>query len=273
MDAIAQLLESARPTATVWVFAFSFMTALELLAPRSAVSIGARLHGVLFWAFWLPATAISFAAFHLLWNAIGIPPLVRLPLSLNWTGAFAVVLAPIAGAIVGDFFFYWFHRGQHAWFWRYHAVHHSIRDLSTVNSFHHVSEGAIQALLYLVPTSLIVADTGPVIPAMTALIFFQASLIHSSTAVHLGPLRELFVDNQFHRIHHSLQTEHFDKNFSAFTTLWDRLFGTAWFPATDEWPDTGLAEIDQPRSVRAWLTLPFRFGREPAVVEAVPARG
>jgi len=43
--------------------------------------------------------------------------------------------------------------------------------------------------------------------------------------------------------------------------LWDRLFGTAWLPARNEWPATGLAEIDQPRSLWGWIDLPVRFGR------------
>ncbi|WP_141395864.1 hypothetical protein [Sphingomonas spermidinifaciens] len=45
----------------------------------------------------------------------------------------------------------------------------------------------------------------------------------------------------------------------AFTPLWDRLFGTAWMPREGEWPDTGIAELDQPRTVGDWLSLPFRF--------------
>ena len=43
--------------------------------------------------------------------------------------------------------------------------------------------------------------------------------------------------------------------------MWDRLFGTAWLPARNEWPATGLAEIDQPRSLWGWIDLPVRFGR------------
>lgn len=267
------IAESARPTVIGMAFGFAFMTALELLLPREDKRIGGRVYGLIFWILWVPATAVSFALFRELWYWLGIPPLIVLPLTFTWAGAFAAaILAPLAGAFVGDFFFYWFHRGQHAWFWRFHAVHHSIRDLSAVNAYHHISEGAIQALLYLLPASLIVADTGPAIPFMTVLIYFQASFIHSPAAIHLGPLRAILVDNRFHRIHHSLEERHFDRNFGAFTTFWDRLFGTAYFPAKHEWPAVGLHEIGQPRNVREWLSLPWRFGREeerPAV-EAPP---
>ena len=269
MEHFAHLLDSARPTAIGMMFGFSFMTALELLLPRGQVSLKSRLYGLIYWIIWIPVTAVSFALFHLLWAALGIPPLIVLPLTFSWAGVFAAaILAPLAGAFVGDFFFYWFHRGQHAFFWRFHAVHHSIREMSAINAYHHASEGAIQALLYLLPASLIVADTGPAVPLMSVLIYFQASFIHSPASVHLGPLRAVLVDNRFHRIHHSLQEEHFDRNFGAFTTLWDRLFRTAWWPDKAEWPDVGLAEIDQPRSVREWLTLPWRFGRDAAAKPA-----
>lgn len=272
MEHFAALIESARPTAIGMAFGFSFMTALELLRPRSEVSLKSRALGILFWTLWVPVTAICFAGFRALWDWLGIPPLIVLPLTFSWTGVFAAaILAPLAGAFVGDFFFYWFHRGQHAFFWRFHAVHHSIREMSAVNAYHHVSEGLIQTLLQLLPASLIVADTGPAVPLMSVLIYFQASFIHSPASVHLGPLRAVFADNRFHRIHHSLEEKHWDHNFGAFCTVWDRLFGTAWWPAKDEWPDVGLHEIDQPRNVRQWLTLPWRLPK-PVPVAAQPAQ-
>ena len=84
----------------------------------------------------------------------------------------------------------------------------------------------------------------------------------------LGPLRAWFVDNRYHRIHHSLEERHFDRNFGAFTTLWDRLFGTHYAPEPGEWPDVGLAEVGEPGGVREWLDQPLRY---PAPAEAEPA--
>lgn len=82
--------------------------------------------------------------------------------------------------------------------------------------------------------------------------------IHSPIDVHFGPLRKLLVDNRFHRIHHSIEPRHFDKNFGICFSLWDRWFGTAYDPSPDEWPDGGLADIDSPRTIRDYLLLPFR---------------
>ncbi|WP_296613280.1 sterol desaturase family protein [Sphingomonas sp.] len=262
MALLATLWAEARPMVIVTAFSLSVMTVLELVFPRERQSLSRRWVGLAIWAFYVPFNLIVFKSLHNLWVSIGITPLVTIPLSFSWAGILSIVLAPIAGALVYDFFFYWFHRAQHALAWRFHAVHHSIRELNAVNSFHHVSEPIFQAIFLVLPASLIMADTGPTIPAMLIILQLHASFIHSPTRITLGPLRVFFCDNRFHRIHHSLEEKHFDKNFGAFTTLWDRLFGTAWLPAQNEWPETGLAEVDQPRSLRDWIDLPVRFRHE-----------
>lgn len=246
----------------VSAFTLSLITAAELLFPREKQALRQRLVGLGAWALYVPINMIVLKSFHNLWVYLGIRPFITIPMSFDWAGVAAIILAPIAGALVYDFFFYWFHRAQHALAWRFHAVHHSIRELNAINSYHHVSEPIFQAIFLVLPASLILADTGPAVPVMLIILQLQASFIHSPARINLGPLRAFFCDNRFHRIHHSLEEKHFDKNFGAFTTLWDRLFGTAWMPEPHEWPEAGLAEIDQPRSLRAWIDLPIRFRRQ-----------
>lgn len=242
-------------------FALGLLTIVEILLPKSNGTLSGRLKGLLFWLLWIPVTATVLALFGSLWAYLGIPPLIRISLDMPWLGVLSSIAAPLAGAVISDFFFYWFHRGQHAFFWRFHAVHHSIRDMNAVNSFHHISESVISILLFVIPTSLIVANPGPVPTLISAALLIYPILLHSPTQVNFGPLRALFADNRFHRIHHSMEQRHFDTNFGAFTTIWDRLFGTAYFPGRNEWPDTGLEGIDQPRTVKDWLLLPVRVGR------------
>lgn len=257
----AEIWAAAGSAVIVSAFTLSLMTAAELLLPREKQPLRQRLVGLGIWVLYVPINIIILRVFHNFWASVGIRPLITIPLSFDWAGVFAMVLAPIAGALAYDFFFYWFHRAQHALAWRFHAVHHSMRELNAVNSYHHVSEPIFQAIFLLLPASVVMADTGPVVPAMLIILQLQASFIHSPTRINLGPLRVFFCDNRFHRIHHSVEEKHFDKNFGAFSTLWDRLFGTAWVPAENEWPETGLAEIDQPRSLWAWIDLPIRFRR------------
>ena len=67
----------------------------------------------------------------------------------------------------------------------------------------------------------------------------------------------MIADNRFHRIHHSIQPQHFDKNFGAGTSLWDQLFGTAYFPAARV---AGDRLVDQPevRSIQRYLLATVR---------------
>ena len=270
MSTISALLDRIEAIAVVLGFSLSFMTALELTMARSRYSVSGRLKGLMFWAIWLAASAVAYGIFRAIWSALGIKPLVVIPMSAHWAGPLAVLVGPLLGSIIYDFFFYWCHRAQHRWLWRFHAVHHSIRDVSAVNSYHHISEPIVQILLITIPSSLIAVDAAPVVPAMMVLLYLQTSFIHSPTSLHLGPLRWLFVDNRFHRIHHSVEEQHFDHNFGAMTTIWDRMFGTAWMPAKDEWPDTGIVDIDQPRTVGDWVSLPFRYPKQDTVTDSVP---
>ena len=261
MDILPTFLETAKGSYLGWVIVLAVLTAFELANPNGAQSLRSRVNGLAYWTVFIPLSAVLLTLLAWTWTALGVRPLLSLPVfqSLSWVGPLAALGAVLVAAIVNDFFFYWAHRIQHRWLWRYHAVHHSIREMNAVNSYHHVSEALVSLLLYTVPISLVVSNVGPGLPFISLAIWLHIVWIHSPTRAHFGPLRAAFVDNRFHRIHHSLEERHFDRNFGAFTTLWDRLFGTAYFPERGEWPAVGLAEVDEPDGVREWLDLPARY--------------
>jgi sterol desaturase/sphingolipid hydroxylase (fatty acid hydroxylase superfamily) len=257
-----------------WIIVLSVLTALELPSPQGPQRGRTRLRGLVFWALFIPISSALTLGLHGLWAALGIQPLLSLPLfqPIAFLGPVGALAAVLVAAVINDFFFYGFHRIQHRFLWRFHAVHHSIRDLNAVNSYHHVTEALMSLLLYAVPTSLIVSDAATAVPLIGLFFWFQIVWIHSPTRFSLGPLRAWFVDNRYHRIHHSLEERHFDRNFGAFTTLWDRLFGTYYAPEPDEWPDVGLAGVNEPAGVREWLDQPLRYpARAEADAEALPA--
>ena len=245
---------------TGWLILFSLAVILEFAASRDG-NRTLRLHGLSFWLAWVPATILVDLIIQSGRDAIGITPLVILPIDFALGGWLAVVVASLIAAFGGDLIFYFIHRAQHRWFWRFHAVHHSITDLSAVNSYHHISEEAVRAVLTVAPMSFIVADTTNVLPILTAVLWFQSIYIHSTIKYNFGPLRFALLDNCFHRVHHSVEPRHFDCNYGAFTTLWDRIFGTAYMPGRNEWPETGIVEARQPASLIEWLNLPFRIKR------------
>jgi sterol desaturase/sphingolipid hydroxylase (fatty acid hydroxylase superfamily) len=130
--------------------------------------------------------------------------------------------------------------------WRFHCVHHSIRELNSVMSFHHPIEGVLRSFAITLPLALLVRfDDVPVIPIVSAFVGAWGQFIHTDTRVSLGLGRILLSDNHYHRIHRSERQEHYDKNFASFFPFWDWLFGTMHMPVSGEYPSVGVPERPQ----------------------------
>jgi len=195
-----------------------------------------------------------------LWHLIGIDKAVSVPL---WTwlaplgaAAFAVQVAILV--VASDFLAYWRHRAEHKWFWPIHAVHHSPTELHAANDIGHPGQVWINMLCVSFPLSFIQFGPQQTPWAVSFVMTVLSIYIHSPIDVHFGPLRKLVVDNRYHRIHHSLEPKHFDKNFGICFSIWDRMFGTAYDPAPSEWPKVGLANLAPPRTISEFLSLPAR---------------
>lgn len=171
------------------------------------------------------------------------------------------LVAAFAVSFASNFFYYWLHRAQHAipFLWRFHRVHHSITEMSAANSYHHFTEELFQFVAVTIPVSFLFGvESGPVPWILLTVVGTHALFIHSSANIDIGPLRYVIGDNRFHRIHHSLEERHFNRNFGTSTPLWDVLFGTAHFPKPGEWPDVGLSHVAEPRTLRDYLLMPLR---------------
>jgi sterol desaturase/sphingolipid hydroxylase (fatty acid hydroxylase superfamily) len=165
-------------------------------------------------------------------------------------------LAAVAVVMI-DFLYYWFHRAQHAipFLWRFHAVHHSIEALGAGKGYHHISEAPLKAVLVAAPVALLLGYP----PLLVALaLSVHGNYIHSATGLNFGRFAWAIADNRTHRIHHSVEPRHFNRNFGGYTMLWDFLFGTACFPRRGEWPNVGLAGHPEPRSIASYLVQPLR---------------
>jgi sterol desaturase/sphingolipid hydroxylase (fatty acid hydroxylase superfamily) len=234
--------------------AFAIFTTLEVMVPVGAMTIRDRTRGLPFIGLFIFVDA---ATIILVDRAVQVGGLHNL---LVWRPNLASgIAAAIVAAAWADFCFYWFHRLQHRFLWRWHAVHHSVRHLSAINAFHHWTEPLWRTLFVGGP--LLLFDVRPV--GILAPLFFifrlQQFYIHSPNRLQLGRLRMLLVDARFHRIHHSVEPRHHDRNFAAMLPLWDWLFGTLHIPAKDEWPNVGLPQVDEPKNVTEWSKFPRTF--------------
>lgn len=233
---------------------FMVFTVLEILVPKERMTIPERLRGLLFVAASVPVIAATALAYTAVADALNIAPIIRLRSPVA-SGAIAAIL----GALWADLIFYWFHRFQHRFLWRFHAVHHSIRNVSAINAYHHWTEPLFMTVVTGIPLMFIDVDFGPTLFLLASVFGYWSFYIHSPVRLHLGPLSRVIVDNRYHRVHHSLVPAHHDRNFGALTTLWDWAFGTLQLPAKGEWPAVGLDYAGEPRTLAEWESLPRRL--------------
>ncbi|ARO32526.1 fatty acid hydroxylase protein (plasmid) [Rhizobium etli] len=252
----------------VVVFA-TICAAMEVIFPVFRYSFASYVRGVRNWVIRLGWGALVWRLFAVGLSWLGVKPLITIDFGALLHADNAIincgfaVLSGVLVAIAGDFFYYWMHRAQHAVpiLWRMHATHHSIRELTAWNCNHHISEPLIYAAFVALPLALIHFESGVVPVVAMTLITFQAHLSHSSTRINLGPLRYIIGDNKFHRIHHSIEPHHRHLNYGFFTTIWDTIFRTAYWPKENEWPQVGLRDQSEPLTVRDYVMFPFDRNR------------
>ncbi len=160
--------------------------------------------------------------------------LERLTEPLAVFGDLPILLRLLLVLICIDFILYWLHRAMHRYtaLWRTHAWHHSVEHLYWFSgfraSFFHILMYAVPQMIFshflfrLTPAEVLVAS------AMGH--FFQL-LQHSSLKGSVPVLSWLFVNPDYHRVHHSARL-YPARNLGHFLTVWDRLFGTYYDPAT-----------------------------------------
>lgn len=131
------------------------------------------------------------------------------------------------------------------WFWQFHAVHHSQRELNLFTDVrYHFVEYLISRTVVTFPLLILQAD-------MVQVVYFSifhhwyTQLNHASIRTDLGPLRYLLVTPQSHRIHHSIEPAHRDQNFAIIFSCWDWLFRTQ-YRGWHEYPDTGIPDAHFP---------------------------
>ena len=225
-------------------------------------SLFSRVRGAFFWSICLFGIALGVVVTQQVFRAIGIPPLISVDLSqgghgLNWV-AQSLLLVPLIllPALVSDFAFYWCHRLQHAvpFLWRLHAVHHAIEELNGTNCYHHWSEGFVRSVFILLPLALLVEWKPPEIMGISILVStFWGHLDHLNANIGFGPLDRLFVSPAFHRVHHSRDVLHFEKNFAGMFSILDLVFGTAHFPSKNENIATGLNDKHEAATLGEYL--------------------
>lgn len=161
----------------------------------------------------------------------------------------------LLSALLGDFFFYWYHRCLHKsnLLWQHHKMHHLDPEFDALTgprqnwleSFFLVFCNIIPMAVFFKFNDLDPLDAGLIQGTVVGLLLLLQFQNHSNLRLQFGRASPVFTSSQTHRIHHSYLPQHRDKNFVAFFPIWDVLFGTYYHPGQDEFPLTGVAdEID-----------------------------
>jgi sterol desaturase/sphingolipid hydroxylase (fatty acid hydroxylase superfamily) len=158
------------------------------------------------------------------------------------SGAAAHLLFALFFALVWDVWSYWLHRLQHAvpCLWETHKFHHGE---TALNSSTHIRQHFLHYLLALalyLPVLLLFGSQSPHFAAAFVMFRLWGFVNHANVRLDLGWLTPIISGPQWHRIHHSINAEHHDKNLATFFPFIDLLFGTYYRPRKGEYPPTGL---------------------------------
>lgn len=240
------------------------LSVVERLLPGSGVP-ARRAQAFWFWIWYVPVAVFSAQVVQGLLARYGVGPLWTIRLeAFGWTGPWRVVgaaLLAFAAIVVLDFFFYWFHRLQHRvpLLWAFHRAHHANRSINAIGSYHHPLEEAWRIPFMTLPLALALQFDAPRLALVSAFLSSWAFINHMDTRLHFGPLRHVFADPRYHRVHHSMAPEHHGSNFAGLFSPWDRLFGTQTMPPPDAHRlAVGLDDMPHPRSTGDFLLAPWR---------------
>lgn len=157
-------------------------------------------------------------------------------------------------AVIGDFFFYWYHRLTHVnqFLWQHHKMHHTDTELEAISTARqNWMEAVFNAVFITIPIITLFKldpldqwNTGIAAGVTAAFLNNALTLSHMNVRWQVGWFSRLWCSPQVHRIHHSLEPQHIDKNFAFMFPMWDVIFGTYCHPKRDEFPATGVAGED-----------------------------
>ncbi len=177
-------------------------------------------------------------------------------LTLSKAVAIPIILQIIAALLLAEFFIWFNHFIRHKIpaLWFFHAVHHSQKELNLFTDDRaHIVDLVVGQLLTFIPFFIFDVSNLYVVAVIAIYKPIHNRFIHANLKINLGWLGLVFTSPQFHRVHHSVEPEHADKNFGVYFSIYDYLFGTAWLDH-HVYPRTGIADSKFPTEDRVGLS-------------------
>jgi len=187
-------------------------------------------------------------------NDVGLVKIVRLPKFLET--ALAVVLL--------DYTLYLWHVLTHKvpFLWNFHRIHHADLDLTSSTAIRfHFGEIAI-SVAFRAGQILFIGVSPNALQIWQTLLFMSIFFHHSNLRLpkNLEEKLEYFIMTpRLHGIHHSVEEDEMNSNWSSGLTIWDNLHKTLRKDVSQSEITIGVADFDSSSktSLRKMLTAPF----------------
>ena len=114
-------------------------------------------------------------------------------------------------------------------FWRFHAVHHSDRDLDVSSGLRFHPVEIIGSMVFKIGVVLALGPSPFAVMVFEAILNGMAQFSHSNIKLPLTMdkvLRWILVTPDMHRIHHSVEVDETNSNYGFNLSIWDRFLGT-----------------------------------------------
>lgn len=168
----------------------------------------------------------------------------------------ATWLTYLVAFIILDFAGYCVHRIQHEYnvFWNSHLIHHSSEEFNLACALRQSISSFIKIFaIFLLPAALLGVPE-KVIAVVAPLHLFAQFWYHTIHINKMGWLEKIIVTPSHHRVHHAINPEYLDKNYSQIFIIWDKLFGTFQEELPGTPPVYGIT-----RPVQTWNPVKINF--------------
>lgn len=153
-----------------------------------------------------------------------------------------IALQVLALLLLGDAGQYAAHRALHSrWLWPFHAMHHAAEELTPLSTFRsHPLESVLTRVASGMLPMLALGPEPEAVAWAMAVVAAISTITHSNLPMPGWVERWVLVGPHLHRLHHSTEVAHHDRNFAIFCPWLDRVFGTL------HWQDAPPARLGAP---------------------------
>ncbi|MBN8677524.1 MAG: sterol desaturase family protein [Chitinophagales bacterium] len=158
--------------------------------------------------------------------------------------------------IVLDFQGYWVHRWAHEinFFWNKHLIHHSSEEFNLPCALRQSISSFVNLFTFFLLPAALLGVPAIVVATIAPLHLFAQFWYHTRHIGKMGIWENIIVTPSHHRVHHAINPEYMDKNYSQVFIIWDKLFGTFQEELPEKPPVYGIT-----RPAATWNPIKINF--------------